>query len=659
MAPVPFRVVPSRVAALTALLLLAAGPAHALRVATYNVLDYRTGTLAGRQANLRTIFAGLNPDLLICQEMNELAAKDSFLTNVLNVTQPGEWTGTWLQLQSSPTVEGGAIFWKPAKVAVSNITSVATGGPRQVLVGLVKPVGYLTNPGWFRIYSVHLKAGVSDSTTRRVECTSLRTTLNNQVTTVVGTNFLIGGDTNFYGADVEGGYIRLLENQLDNDGRAFDPFSMPGHWNSNSAYTSLFTQCPCVSCITPGQSGGGLDDRFDLFVTSQSVQDGAGLDLVPATYLAYGNDGQHFNTDINGGGFNTAVGLTIANALHDASDHIPVLLQLQLPARVSAASQVPFGSVIVGAAGVTQDLSVTNTAPVPGEALGYTLTAPAGFTAPGGSFNAAAGAPANLHALGLDASTPGAKSGTLTIASNAPDSASKPVQLSATVLAHAVASLDSGTVVTAGLLDFGMNLAGGFVDQGVRVHDQGWNALQAQLAVTAADVTGGAGRFSLVGFAPATFGQTGRTFNVHFDDTGATLDSTYDATLTFTTADQALPGAIAASPLTLDLHARVLSHTDGVDRTWSLHFSPPRPNPARSGTEIAFELAHDAPVELAVFDLSGRRIASLADGVLGAGPHTLRWNAQDDAGRRVPAGLYFVRFTTPGLARVARVALLP
>ena len=45
-------------------------------------------------------------------------------------------------------------------------------------------VGYLTNPGWFRIYSMHLKAGdgsftPSDSATRTVECTNIRTTLNN------------------------------------------------------------------------------------------------------------------------------------------------------------------------------------------------------------------------------------------------------------------------------------------------------------------------------------------------------------------------------------------------------------------------------------------------------------------------------------------------
>lgn len=634
-----------------AALLALAAPAHALRVATYNMLDYRVTNLASRQESLRLIMAGMQPDVLIAQELNESAAKDSFQANVLNVVNPGEWTGSWLALGT----EGGAIFWRTAKANVTNITSIATGGPRPVLVGLVKPTGYLTNPGWFRLYSVHLKAGnpassPADSTTRRVECTSLRTTLNNQITTVVGTNFLIGGDTNFYGT-WEGGYQRLIESQLDNDGRAFDYLDMPGTWNS-TAYRFHHTQ-------SPRASSGGMDDRFDLFLTSQSVQDGAGLDLVPFSYTAYGNDGQHYNQDIDGGGFNTAVGLPIATALRVAADHIPCLVQLQLPARIAGTSQLAFGDVIVGAAGVTQDVSVTNAAVAPAAVLSYSLAAPAGFTAPGGSFTRAAGDPANLHAITLDASGVGVKSGTLTVNTNAPDSLAKPVLLAGRVLAHAVASLDSGAVVTESDLDFGMHLAGGFTDQGVRVHDQGWNALQAQLAVTGANVTGGAGRFSLPGFAPATFGATGRTFAVRFDDTGATADSTYDADLTFTTADQALPGATAAAPLTVHLHARVLSHTDGVEDGFALRLSPPRPNPMHGGTEIAFQLPREAAVELAIFDLGGRRVATLANGRLGAGPHSLRWNAQDDGGRRVPAGLYFARFTTPGLARVQRVVLLP
>jgi hypothetical protein len=46
-----------------------------------------------------------------------------------------------------------------------------------------------------------------------------------------------------------------------------------------------------------------------------------------------------------------------------------------------------------------------------------------------------------------------------------------------------------------------------------------------------------------------------------------------------------------------------------------------RPNPARGETVISFELPEDTDVTLSVYDLSGRRVATLADGLLPAGEH--------------------------------------
>lgn len=651
---------------LAALLLCAcAAPAQALRVVSWNLLQYPQTNLAARQPHFRTVMAGIDADVVIVQELDQQAGRDSFLTNVLNVVQPGQWTGTpFLQLGT----EGGAVFWKPAKVAVSNLSSVATGGPRPVLVCLVKPVGYLTNASWFRLYSVHFKAGnpsssPSDSMTRHSECTNLRIALNNTVTGVVGPNFLLGGDTNFYGA-WENGYLRLTEVQLNNTGRGFDPYSMPGTWNSNPTYASTFTQCPCLSGCGPGFSGGGLDDRFDLFVTSSTLQDGAGLDLVPGGlpngYGAYGNDGQHFNIDVNGNGFNAAVGLTIANALHEASDHMPVIANLQLPARVVAASALDFGSVIVGAA-ASQSLLVSNGAPVPGAVLSYSFVAPAGFSAPAGTFTANAGAAANVHAIDMSTGASGDRSGTLAISTNAPDTLTKNVLLSGRVLDHASPSLDSTTVTLVATLDFGDHAPADFTDQTVRVHDFGWNALRARLALNAANLTGDS-HFSIAGgFTPSLIAGVGRSIAVHFDTTGTAADSTYLATLTFVSADEPLPGATAAPDLVVHLRARRIANTNATPPggVTALRFYAPRPNPLTRGTELAFDLPRAAPVALAIYDLGGRRVAELAGGELGPGHHALRWNAQDEGGQRAPAGLYFARFSTPGLTRIERLILLP
>ena len=659
---------PASIAALACALActLAAAPARALKVATWNMLHYQeTATnFSTRQPNFRTVMAALDVDVLVCQEMNSQAGADSFLTNVLGVVSPGQWSGQWKDVSGGSGGEGMGVFWKPAKVTPFAISAVNTGGVRWIMQLGVRIVGYGTGT-LFKVFSVHLKAGnpaftPSDSTTRRLECTSLRNYLNGPS---AGGAFLLVGDSNFYG-DWEGGYARLLESQLDNDGRCKDPLALSGTWN-NPFFAPYHTQSPCLSgCISADFSGGGMDDRFDLILTSYPMQDGAGLDVVPGTTVPYGNDGQHYNDNINGGGFNLAVGLTVATALRSASDHIPVVVTIQVPAKVSAVSQLDVGRVYVGSA-PTQSLSVADGATPPADELNYTLTAPAGFTAPAGTFNANAGQPGNAHSIGMDASTVGDRSGLLTVASNDPDSASKQVNLSGIVVRHAVASLDSSAVTTAATIDFGTHSPGQFQDAAVRVHNHGLNpdGLQALLSIDSATITGGGGRFSVAGgFTPTTVGGTGRTFNLHFNDAGATLDSTYDATLTFGTSEEPLPGQAATASLVLQLHARPASGAVGVGSEPvgpPLRVEPARPNPLSRGTTFAFQLPAAQSVSLDVYDLGGRRIASLVSGEQAAGRHEVAWSASDARGTRVAGGLYFARFAAAGLTRIQRVVVLP
>jgi endonuclease/exonuclease/phosphatase family metal-dependent hydrolase len=633
-------------------------PAHALRVVTWNLFAYPDYNLAVRQPCFRTVMANIAADVLIVQELNSDAGRDSFLTNVLNVVEPGQWASSaFFTLQAFP-VEGGAIFYKPAKVGISFTSQFTTSGPRDVLLTRVTPVGYTNINGTFRVYSLHLKAGgpaTVDSTTRRLECTDIRNTLN---LAPANTNFLIGGDTNIYGA-YEGAYIRLTESQADNDGRGKDPLTMTGDWHVIPGYAPYYSQCPCAtSCGS--FSGGGLDDRFDLFLSSIGMQNGEGVDLVPGGYFAYGNDGNHFNDDVNGGGFNTAVGLTVATALKNAADHLPVVCTVQVASKIAAASALDFGPVIVGAT-ANQTLGVTNSAAAPADDLDYSLAAPAGFTAPGGSFSALA-AVTNNHSIGMSTGSTGVKTGTLTVASDAPDSLTKNVLLSGRVLAHAVASLDSSAIVVDDSLDLGNVETGGFSDGTIAVHDRGYGALQARLSVDGAVITGGGGRFSIVGgFSPVLVAGTGQRYTLHFDDSGATKDSTYEATLTFTDSDEPLPGATATASLVVHLVARPkqgnVDATPGVPA--ALRFYAPRPNPLSRETRFAFDLPRGGPVSLAVFDVKGRRVASIVSGELPAGHHEARWTAAGERGGRLAAGLYFARFATIGFTDSRRLVLLP
>jgi hypothetical protein len=79
------------------------------------------------------------------------------------------------------------------------------------------------------------------------------------------------------------------------------------------------------------------------------------------------------------------------------------------------------------------------------------------------------------------------------------------------------------------------------------------------------------------------------------------------------------------------------------------------PNPARGPVRIQFSLARVAPVELDVFDILGRHVASLARGTWPAGQHVVEWSRQA-SGDAAPSGLYLVRYRFPGGQQHRRVA---
>ncbi|MBD3220605.1 T9SS type A sorting domain-containing protein [bacterium] len=82
------------------------------------------------------------------------------------------------------------------------------------------------------------------------------------------------------------------------------------------------------------------------------------------------------------------------------------------------------------------------------------------------------------------------------------------------------------------------------------------------------------------------------------------------------------------------------------------------PNPFTGQTAFRFTLPTRQPVELAVFDLAGRRVATLARGTLAAGRHGVTWDGQDDGGRPQPSGVYVYRLRSPGQVVVERITLV-
>lgn len=114
-------------------------------------------------------------------------------------------------------------------------------------------------------------------------------------------------------------------------------------------------------------------------------------------------------------------------------------------------------------------------------------------------------------------------------------------------------------------------------------------------------------------------------------------------------------------------HLRLISGTEAFARTGSegapLEFTgfaldANYPNPFAEQTTISYRLDARGPATLEVFDLLGRRVRVLADGVQNAGPHSVEWDARDGAGQAVSNGLYLVRLRAGDVSATRRASVL-
>ena len=93
-----------------------------------------------------------------------------------------------------------------------------------------------------------------------------------------------------------------------------------------------------------------------------------------------------------------------------------------------------------------------------------------------------------------------------------------------------------------------------------------------------------------------------------------------------------------------------------------LRLAPAQPNPARRVARLDYGVAADEvgrTLEIAVFDLGGRRLRVLASGAALPGRASATWDLRDAAGDPVRAGVYFARLTLAGRSETQRFVVLP
>jgi hypothetical protein len=82
------------------------------------------------------------------------------------------------------------------------------------------------------------------------------------------------------------------------------------------------------------------------------------------------------------------------------------------------------------------------------------------------------------------------------------------------------------------------------------------------------------------------------------------------------------------------------------------------PNPFNPATTIHYTLTEPGPVNLVVFNTSGKVVTTLVDGERPAGQHVAHWDGTDEAGDKAPSGIYFYRLTTDETVELRRMTLI-
>ena len=82
------------------------------------------------------------------------------------------------------------------------------------------------------------------------------------------------------------------------------------------------------------------------------------------------------------------------------------------------------------------------------------------------------------------------------------------------------------------------------------------------------------------------------------------------------------------------------------------------PNPFNPITHIRYEIPDSGPVEIVVYDILGKEVASLLNADIQAGYHSIAWRGLNKNGQPVGAGVYFAQFRSKGLTKTIKMLLL-
>jgi endonuclease/exonuclease/phosphatase family metal-dependent hydrolase len=318
--------------------------ADTIKMMQYNLLYYTTSVPSGcnitstyldnKDLNFKKIIKYENPDV-IC--VNEMGSQSTYVDRIKNNVLNTEGV-TYYQNCPLTNFSGGSIanmlFYDSRKLGYHSFFYITTSVRDINAYKMYYKTPQLANGDTIFITFIiaHLKAGSydSDKLTRYQQTQAL---MNKLEQLQVADNYVFSGDFNIYSSS-EQSYQHLI-NYSNTLYRFYDPINQPGNWNNSSQFAAIHTQSTHTTSENGCYSTGGMDDRFDFILVSPYIYFGSKkVRSINSSYHALGQDGNRFNGAINNPS-NTVVPDSIANALYNFSDHLPVIMKIAIDNTVS------------------------------------------------------------------------------------------------------------------------------------------------------------------------------------------------------------------------------------------------------------------------------------------------------------------------------------
>lgn len=307
-----------------------------LTVMQYNLLNYGNFTSYCTESNnnldskdeyISTLIDYVKPDIFTVNEMSKSSIMHQrLLDNGLNTNGKDYYRmADFIKVADSYLVN--MLYFNSNKLAFHSHT-IAQSYIRDIDVYRLYYKSndlILGDTAFVTMVVTHLKAS-SDETAKRF--TMVKNAMEYLDNHPELNNMMFMGDFNVY-TPTEPAYQELID--YSNPELSFnDPVNQDGEWHNNYDYRYYHSQST-HSSSNGCASTGGMDDRFDFILISNDIKDGAkNVQYINGSYTTLGQDGKHFNSSLISSPDNTSVPADILAALYGNSDHLPIIMKLEI-----------------------------------------------------------------------------------------------------------------------------------------------------------------------------------------------------------------------------------------------------------------------------------------------------------------------------------------